>query len=362
MSGNIFGKILTLTTFGESHGKAIGGILDGFPSGIKIDFDIINYEMNRRRPGQSSLATSRNEVDEVEFLSGIEDDISLGTPIAFNIVNRDVRPEDYSGIEKAYRPSHADYTWETKYGNTSSSGGGRSSARETAARVVGGALAKQLLKFYNIKINAYVNQIGTVKIEDDYKSYSHSLIEKSEVRCPEVAVSEEMICAIKEAKDEGDTLGGMITCVIENFPAGIGEPVFNKLSAQLGYAMLGINAVKGFEVGSGFNAVQMKGSQHNDQYYMDGDMVRTSTNNSGGIQGGISNGEDIYFRVAFKPVSTIMKEQQTVSRTGENFMLKPKGRHDVTVVPRAVPIVEAMAALVLADQLLQSKISRIDNI
>jgi chorismate synthase len=360
MSGNIFGKILTLTTFGESHGKAIGGILDGFPAGVEVDTDFVQNELNRRRPGQSAIVSGRNESDEVEILSGIQDRITLGTPISFLIRNNDVKPDDYSEIEKIYRPSHADFSWEFKYGNVAKSGGGRSSARETAARVAAGAITKILLKKFNVSISAYVNQIGNVSLEKDYTFLDLSKIEDSIVRCPDSAVSDKMIQEINSANKSGDTLGGIITCVIKNYPAGIGEPVFNKLHAELGNAMLGINAVKGFEIGSGFKAASMKGSEHNDQFIVKDGNVRTKTNRSGGIQGGISIGEDIYFRVAFKPVSTLMKDQNTVSRSGEDVVLKPKGRHDVTVVPRAVPIVEAMAALVLADQLLLSKISRID--
>ena len=355
MSGNIFGRILRLATFGESHGKAIGGLLDGFPSGIRIDYDLIKSDMQRRRPGQSELTSPRNETDEVEILGGIENGISLGTPIAFTIKNKDIVPEDYNEIRKAFRPGHADFTWQEKYGISSESGGGRSSARETAARVAGGAFAKMLLNHHNIEIIGYVSQIGDIKIEDDPIKLDLSAIEESPVRCPDKKHSEMMSLLISSTKEHGDTLGGIVTCVIKNLPVGLGDPVFNKLHADLGHAVLGINAVKGFEIGSGFKSAMMLGSESNDEFIIEDDHIRTSTNNAGGVQGGISNGEDVYFRVAFKPISTLMKEQRTIDKDGNEVILKPKGRHDVCVVPRAVPIVEAMSALVIADHILMNK-------
>ncbi|MFK5854824.1 MAG: chorismate synthase [Bacteroidota bacterium] len=355
MAGNIFGNIITLTTFGESHGKAIGGVLDGFPAGIKIDLNSVQNELNKRRPGQSSLVSSRQESDRVEFLSGIFEGYSLGTPIAFMVTNNDANSADYQHLKKVFRPSHADFTYDGKYGIRDYRGGGRSSARETVARVIGGALAKQMLAIQNISIKAYVNRIGTVKVDKPYTELDLETIENSDVRCPDSTVSENMIDEIKTVAILGDTLGGEITCVIKNVPIGLGEPVFNKLSASLAHAIMGINAVKGFEIGSGFTAPQMRGSQHNDIFIKRDKIIHTTTNFSGGIQGGISNGEDIYFRAAFKPVATLMSNQQTVDTQGNTVVLEGKGRHDVTVVPRAVPIVEAMAALVIADQLLMNK-------
>lgn len=362
MAGNTIGKILTLTTFGESHGKGIGGIIDGLPAGLKVDVEFVQNELNRRRPGQSSIATKRNEPDIVEFLSGIKDDFTLGTPIGFFIRNKDAKSEDYDKIAQAYRPSHADFTYAGKYGFNESAGGGRSSARETVARVVGGALAKIFLAHCNISIVAYVNRIGSISIDNDYSNYVIDNVELSPVRCPDKNASEAMTDLIGEKAKLGDTLGGEITCVIKNVPVGIGEPVFHKLNAELGHAILGINAVKGFEIGSGFRSARMTGSEHNDLFYRENDKIRTKTNNSGGLLGGISNGEDIYFRTAFKPVSTIMKDQKTIDIHGNKVILEGKGRHDVCVVPRAVPIVEAMAALVIADQFLQNKVSKLKDI
>lgn len=355
MAGNIFGNIITLTTFGESHGKAIGGILDGLPAGIKIDLNSIQNELNKRRPGQSSLVSSRQEPDRVEFLSGIFEGYSLGTPIAFMVTNNDANSADYEHLKKVFRPSHADFTYDSKYGIRDYRGGGRSSARETIARVIGGALAKQMLAIQNISIMAYVNRIGSIKVDKPYTELDLETIENSDVRCPDSVVSEKMIDEIKTVAKLGDTLGGEITCVIKNVPIGLGEPVFNKLSASLAHAIMGINAVKGFEIGSGFNSPQMRGSQHNDIFIKRDNAIHTTTNYSGGIQGGISNGEDIYFRAAFKPVATLMSNQQTVDIHGNTVVLEGKGRHDVTVVPRAVPIVEAMAALVIADHLLMNR-------
>jgi len=351
MAGNSFGKLFKLTTFGESHGPAIGGVIDGCPSGLEIDFDAIQAEMNRRKPGQSEIVTQRKEPDTVEFLSGIFEGKTTGTPIGFIIHNADQRSKDYSHIKDVYRPSHADYTYEKKYGNRDYRGGGRSSARETACRVVAGAIAKQLLK--DVKINAYTSSVGDIYLKKPYQELDFSKTEANAVRCPDEETAELMINKIKEIRKEGDTIGGTVTCVLQNVPIGLGEPVFDKLHAELGKAMLSINAVKGFEYGSGFCGVQMKGSEHNDLFNEDG---TTKTNLSGGIQGGISNGMDIYFRVAFKPVATIIQKQDTLDSGGNIVEMQGKGRHDPCVVPRAVPIVEAMAALVIADYYLQNKI------
>jgi chorismate synthase len=362
MGGNINGKLLQLSTFGESHGNAIGGILDGLPAGLKIDVKLIQDELNRRRPGQSAIVSSRNEEDKVEFLSGILDNYSLGTPIAFLVRNEDKRSGDYSHLTNAYRPSHADYTYDKKYGIRDVRGGGRSSARETVARVVAGAIAKQFLAFFGIKISAYVCGIGSVRLEKPYNKLNLDNIESSIVRCPDEYKSDLMTRLIEKTAKKGDTLGGEITCVIKNVPVGLGEPVFNKLSADLGHAILGINAVKGFEIGSGFEAAQMTGSAHNDAFILENDEIRTTTNFSGGIQGGISNGQDIYFRVAFKPIATIMKDQESVDNQGNKVSIAGKGRHDVCVVPRAVPIVEAMSALVIADHMLMNKVAKMENL
>lgn len=362
MAGNIIGKILTLSTFGESHGKAIGGILDGLPAGMKIDYNRVQQDLNRRRPGQSSVVSSRNELDNVEFLSGLLNGYSLGTPIAFIVRNNDFNPADYDHLKNVYRPSHADFTYDNKYGIRDYRGGGRASARETVARVIGGALAKQLLARFNISITAYVNSIGSVSVDKSYLDLNLENTEASEVRCPDNEISKKMVGAIKNTGKQGDTLGGEITCVIKNVPIGLGEPVFNKLNADLAKAIMSINAVKGFEIGSGFEAAHMLGSEHNDLFVNEGGKVHTKTNFSGGIQGGISNGEDIYFKAAFKPVATLMKEQQTVDYKGNSTILEGKGRHDVTVVPRAVPIVEAMAALVIADHLLLNKVVNFDKL
>lgn len=354
MAGNSFGTIFKLTTFGESHGIAIGGVIDGCPAGLQIDFEAIQHEMNRRKPGQSEIVTQRKEPDEVEFLSGIFEGQTTGTSIGFIIKNANQKSKDYSHIKDVYRPSHADYTYDKKYGVRDYRGGGRSSARETACRVVAGAIAKQLLK--DIKINAFTSSVGNININKPYQDLDLSQTENNIVRCPDEAVAEKMIAHIKEIRKEGDTIGGTITCVLQNVPIGLGEPVFDKLHAELGKAMLSINAVKGFEYGSGFCGVEMKGSDHNDIFNSDGS---TKTNLSGGIQGGISNGEDIYFRVAFKPVATIMQKQQTIDAKGNILEMQGKGRHDPCVVPRAVPIVEAMAALVLADYYLLNKITKL---
>ena len=347
---NSFGNIFRLTTFGESHGKAIGGIIDGCPAGYKIDLDHISYEMQRRKPGQSKIVTQRKEDDSVEFLSGIFEGKTTGTPIGFLIKNKDQKSKDYDHLKDSFRPSHADFVYEKKYGFRDYRGGGRSSARETACRVVAGAIAKQILE--NIDIYAYTSSIGTISIDDDYIVDTQKSIEDSIVRCPDISISEKMINEIKNARKNGDTLGGIVKCIIKNVPIGLGEPVFNKLHSELGRAMLSINAVKGFEYGSGFNGTKMKGSEHNDIIKSD---EKTLSNYSGGIQGGISNGMDIYFNVAFKPVATVMKDQQTIDSKGKESVIKGKGRHDPCVVPRAIPIVEAMAAMVILDYYLINK-------
>lgn len=344
MAGNSFGKLFKLTTFGESHGLAIGGIIDGCPAGIVLDFEAIQDEMDRRKPGQSKIVTQRKEPDTVEFYSGIFEGETTGTPIGFLIKNTNQKSRDYSHIKDVYRPSHADYTYDKKYGVRDYRGGGRSSARETACRVVAGAIAKQLLN--NIEINAFTSSVGHVVLDKPYEELDFNLIESNPVRCPDPKMAETMINRINEVRKQGDTIGGVVTCVIKNVPPGLGEPVFDKLHAELGKAMLSINAVKGFEYGSGFNGSKMMGSEHNDKFNSDG---TTITNLSGGVQGGISNGMDIYFNVAFKPVATTLQKQETITNSGEIVEMQGKGRHDPCVVPRAVPIVEAMAALVLAD-------------
>jgi chorismate synthase len=347
MAGNSFGKLFKLTTFGESHGLAIGGIIDGCPAGLQLDFEAIQNEMERRKPGQSKIVTQRKEPDTVEFYSGIFEGQTTGTPIGFVIHNTNQKSKDYTHIKDVYRPSHADYTYEKKYGVRDYRGGGRSSARETASRVVAGAIAKQFLE--SIKISAFTSSVGDIFIDKPYQDLDFSKIESNDIRCPDEATADKMIAKIQEIKKQGDTIGGTITCVIENVPVGLGEPVFDKLHAELGKAMLSINAVKGFEYGSGFCGARMKGSEHNDLFNEDGS---TKTNLSGGVQGGISNGMDIYFRVAFKPVATVIQKQDALNSSGEIVEMQGKGRHDPCVVPRAVPIVEAMAALVIADTVL----------
>jgi chorismate synthase len=351
---NSYGQIFKITTFGESHGPAIGVILDGCPAGLAIDEAYIQSELDRRKPGQSKITTQRKEDDTFKILSGVFEGKSTGTPIAMVIENQDQRSKDYSHIAETFRPSHADYTYDAKYGNRDYRGGGRSSARETAARVAAGAIAKLFLKQSGVEINSFVSQVGDIKAPH-YTQLDLSKTEDNIVRCPDAETAERMINYIDQIRLERDTVGGIVTCIIKNTPVGLGEPVFDKLHAELGKAMLGINAVKGFEYGSGFEGVALRGSQHNDEFYNDGGRVRTKTNFSGGIQGGISNGEDIYFNVAFKPVATIMQDQQTVDKHGNEATVSGKGRHDPCVVPRAVPIVEAMAALVLADFLLRNK-------
>jgi chorismate synthase len=357
MAANTFGEVLRLTSFGESHGKAIGGVLDGFPAGIPIDYELINKDMQRRRPGQSHLASPRAEADEVEFLSGIYEGITTGSPIAFVIWNKDKKSADYDHLKHAFRPSHADFTYQAKYGFRDHRGGGRSSARETAARVVAGALAKILCAQQAIRIVGFVSGIGTVEMPAIGQMPGVSEVEQSLVRCPHMETANAMQELIEQTMAEGDTLGGVVSCIIDGLPPGLGEPVFDKLHADLGKAMLSINAVKGFEYGSGFAGTAMKGSSHNDIFVREGDNIHTLTNHSGGIQGGISNGEQVYFRVAFKPVATLMRDQQTVDKDGNTVTIAGKGRHDVCVVPRAVPIVEAMAALVIGDHLLRQRIN-----
>ncbi len=354
MAGNSFGNIFKLTTFGESHGTAIGGIIDGCPAGLEIDFNAIQAEMQRRKPGQSPIVTQRKEEDEVKFLSGIFEGKTTGTPIGFVIENTNQKSKDYSHIKDTYRPSHADFTYDKKYGIRDYRGGGRSSARETACRVVAGAIAKQLLN--DIKITAYVSAVGEIELQKPYQELNFAEIENNPVRTADASMARQMEAYIREIRKLGDTVGGVISCVIENTPAGLGEPVFDKLHAQLGKAMLSINAVKGFEFGSGFAGTQLRGREHNDLFNEDGS---TQTNFSGGVQGGISNGEDIYFKVAFKPVATIMQKQRTIDSQGKLTDMQGKGRHDPCVVPRAVPIVEAMAALVLADFWLLNRLSKL---
>ncbi|WP_200975504.1 chorismate synthase [Echinicola sp. 20G] len=358
--GNSFGRVFRISTFGESHGKGLGVIIDGCPAGLPIDEEFIRQELQRRKPGQSKITTQRKEEDECQILSGVFEGKSTGTPIAIIIMNTDQKSKDYSHIADKYRPSHADFTYQEKFGNRDYRGGGRSSARETAARVAAGAVAKMFLKHVGVEINAYVSQAGHIKLDKPYQELDFAEIEKNIVRCPDPEVANEMIEYIDEIRKNRDTVGGVVSCVAKQVPVGLGEPVFDRLHADLGKAMLSINAVKGFEYGSGFEGVSMRGSEHNDEFYQEGDRVRTKTNYSGGIQGGISNGEDIYFRVAFKPVATIMKDQDSVNQAGEAVTVSGKGRHDPCVVPRAVPIVEAMTALVLADFLLLKRMNKLE--
>jgi chorismate synthase len=356
---NTFGQIFRLTSFGESHGRGIGGIIDGCPAGVVLDVEQIQAELARRKPGQSKITTQRQEPDQVEFLSGIFEGKTQGTPIAFAVWNKDQHSADYNDLKNIYRPSHADFTYMQKYGTRDHRGGGRSSARETIARVVAGAIAKQILDKAGVKIQAFVSQVGEVKLEKHYAELDLSQTESNIVRCPDAETAEKMIDRIMQAGNDKDTVGGVITGIVTGVPAGWGEPVFNKLHASLGFAMLGINAVKGFEYGSGFEGTKLSGSQHNDVFIQTENGIRTKTNHSGGIQGGISNGEDIYFRVAFKPIATLLKEQQTIDIDNNPTTINPKGRHDSCVLPRAVPIVEAMAALVLVDHYLLNKLNSI---
>ena len=357
--GSSFGNLFRIHTYGESHGPALGVIIDGCPAGLEIDESFIQQELDRRKPGQSKITTQRREADEFEILSGVFEGKSTGTPISILIRNQDQRSKDYSHIADKFRPSHADYTFQAKYGHRDYRGGGRSSARETAARVAAGAVAKLLLKHYGIDCLSYVSQVGEMKLKKTYLELDLDKIEDNILRCPDPEKAEEMIELIDQTRKNRDTIGGVITGVITGVPAGLGEPVFDKLHAELGKAMLSINAVKGFEYGSGFEGVKLNGSQHNDSFYQEEGEVKTRTNHSGGIQGGISNGQDIYFKVAFKPVATIMDDQESVNEAGESVTVSGKGRHDPCVVPRAVPIVDAMSALVIADYLLISRSNRL---
>ena len=356
---NTIGTQVRLTTFGESHGIAIGGILDGFPSGVVVDEDFVRSEMRRRRPGQSAVTTARNEADEVQFLSGIFEGRTTGTPIGFVIHNTNNRSNDYDNLRDAFRPSHADYTYSAKYGVRDHRGGGRSSARETAVRVCAGALCKLALAQMGITIQAYTSQVGDVKLEGSYKDYNLALAEENIVRCPDAEKAAAMERLILDVKRDGDTIGGIVTCVAKGVPAGIGAPLYNKLSSSLAAAMMTINAAKGFDYGDGFASVTGRGSQQNDIFFDDNGAINTRTNHSGGIQGGISNGQDIYFRVAFKPVATILCEQPTVGVDGKDTIISARGRHDPCVVPRAVPVVEAMAALTILDHCLLSRCTRL---
>lgn len=355
---NTFGNIFTLTSFGESHGKAIGGIIDGFPAGIRIDEDFVQHELARRRPGQSALTTGRKEADTVEFLSGIYEGVSTGCPIGFVVWNTNQHSSDYDNMKDVFRPSHADFTYTQKYGIRDHRGGGRSSARETISRVVGGALAKLALKEIGVQITAFTSQVGTLVLDKSYTQYDLRHIEDNPVRCPDPVLARQMEELILRVKGEGDTVGGTVSCIIQGCPVGLGEPAFGKLHAALGNAMLSINAAKGFEYGQGFGSMELRGSQQNDVFYNENGHIALRTNRSGGIQGGISNGEDIYFRVAFKPVATILMEQPTVDKEGNETILKARGRHDPCVLPRAVPIVEAMAAMTILDYYLLNKTTR----
>lgn len=355
MAGNTFGQVFKVTTFGESHGEMIGVVIDGCPAGLKLDLDFIQKQLDRRRPGQSKITTQRKESDITHFVSGLYKGITTGTPLTALIKNEDAREKDYDHLSEKFRPSHADFTYDQKYGHRDHRGGGRSSARETAARVVAGGVAQQILLEKKISIRAYVSQVGPLKLTGDYSKLDFSLIDKNIVRCPDAKLAQEMITLIEKTKKEGDTLGGIIQCIAQNVPAGLGEPVFDKLHADLAKAVMSINAVKGFDYGSGFDCVNMKGSEHNDLFVAKNKKIQTITNHSGGIQGGISNGMDIYFRAAFKPVATLLKKQPTVDKKGAATEIEGRGRHDPCVVPRAVPIVEAMTALTLIDHLMRFK-------
>lgn len=356
---NTFGNLFTLTSFGESHGEAIGGVVDGMPAGVEIDTEFIQTELNRRRPGQSKITTSRDEPDKVELLSGVFEGRSTGSPIGFVVRNTNQHSNDYENMRNVFRPSHADYTYYYKYGLRDHRGGGRSSARVTISRCVGGALAKLALRQLGISVQAYTSQVGDIALERDYGKYNLSLTESNAVRCPDAVMAEKMERLIAQVKAEGDTIGGVITCVVKGCPPGLGEPEFGKLHAALGSAMLSINAAKGFEYGEGFGGTASRGSQQNDIFTSEGGHISTKTNHSGGIQGGISNGEDIYFRVAFKPVATLLTEQPTVDKDGNAATLAVRGRHDPCVLPRAVPIVEAMAAMTVLDYYLLGKATKL---
>lgn len=358
MTRNTFGNLFTLTTFGESHGEAVGGVIDGMPAGIDIDLEFIQQELNRRRPGQSNITTSRQEADKVELLSGVFEGKSTGCPIGFIVRNTNQHSQDYENLRCLFRPSHADFTYEQKYGVRDHRGGGRSSARITISRCVGGAFAKLVLRQLGISVQAYTSQVGPIALERDYHLYDLTQTESNAVRCPDTEKAQEMEALITQMKQEGDTIGGVITCVIKGCPVGLGEPEFGKLHAALGSAMLSINAAKGFEYGEGFEGVTARGSEQNDVFQNIDSKITTKTNHSGGIQGGISNGQDIYFRVAFKPVATILTEQETIDKEGNSTTFQVKGRHDPCVLPRAVPIVEAMAAMTILDYYLLKSSSK----
>lgn len=353
VAGNSIGQVFRITTFGESHGPAIGVVIDGCPPGLALDEAYLQAELDRRRPGQSAIVTQRKESDQAELLSGVFEGRTTGAPIALLIRNEDQKSQDYSHIADKYRPSHADFTYQAKYGIRDYRGGGRSSARETAARVAAGAVAKLFLQQKGVSVQAYVSRVGELAVDKAYDELDLSLVEANPVRCPDLAMAERMEALIRAVRKEGDTVGGVVTCVVQGCPAGLGEPVFDRLHADLGKAMLSINACKGFEIGSGFEGARLRGSSHNDAFYVEDGQVRTRTNHSGGVQGGISNGMDIVFRAAFKPVATIVAPQESVNEAGESVLVAGKGRHDPCVLPRAVPIVEAMAALVLADHFLR---------
>jgi chorismate synthase len=359
MSNNSYGKAFTISTFGESHGPGIGVVIDGCPSGLDLDTEKIRLEMQRRKPGQSRLTTQRKEEDEIQILSGVFEGRTTGTPLCIFIPNENQKPKDYAHLEQTFRPSHADFTYQSKYGIRDFRGGGRSSARETAARVAAGAVAKQILATAGIKFQAYVQQVGFIKVEKPYQELNLDLTESNDVRCPDPETALQMEALIDTVRKEKDTIGGLVRCICTGVPVGLGEPVFDKLHAELGKAMLSINAVKGFQIGSGFSSLGMRGSEHNDEFYSENSQIRTRTNHSGGVQGGISNGEDIYFDVAFKPVATIMQDQNSVDADGNPVVVEGKGRHDPCVLPRAVPIVEAMAALVLVDFWLRNRMTKL---
>ncbi len=356
---NEFGIIYRLTSFGESHGAAVGGVVDGMPAGVAIDVDEVQRQLNRRRPGQSAIVTQRNEKDRVRFLSGIFEGVTTGTPIGFVVENEDHHSNDYSNIRDVFRPSHADYTYTSKYGIRDYRGGGRSSARETIARVVAGALAMQALSQIGVTVTAYTSQVGDIALDNDYSRYDLSTVESNDVRCPDADAAARMHELIRQVQSEGDTIGGTVTCVVKGVPVGIGEPVFDKLHARLAYAMMSINAAKGFDYGMGFDGVGNRGSQMNDAFICTDGHISTTTNRSGGIQGGISNGEDIYFRVAFKPVATLLRDVETIDKDGRATTLHARGRHDPCVLPRAVPIVEAMAAMTIFDMYLLNRTARL---
>ena len=355
---NEFGIIYRLTSFGESHGAAVGGVVDGMPAGVAIDVDEVQRQLNRRRPGQSAIVTQRNEKDRVRFLSGIFEGVTTGTPIGFVVENEDHHSNDYSNIRDVFRPSHADYTYTSKYGIRDYRGGGRSSARETIARVVAGALAMQALSQIGVTVTAYTSQVGDIALDNDYSRYDLSTIESNDVRCPDADTAARMHELIRQVQSEGDTIGGTVTCVVKGVPVGLGEPVFDKLHARLAYAMMSINAAKGFDYGMGFDGVGNRGSQMNDAFTCTDGRISTVTNRSGGIQGGIANGEDIYFRVAFKPVATLLRDVETIDKDGRPTTLHARGRHDPCVLPRAVPIVEAMAAMTIFDMYLLNRSAR----